>query len=171
MILQKHVLSFKCNDFFKMANLKAISSSATLRDTEKLLKIWKFFQQNTKKYFGGWQPCITSNISFAVNYQWTFRWMINIVMDLFTSEPVNHSGAAAVFTIPIVSGIRAHSWYATGFEISLVRSSEMSKNDSRTSGIPARLVRRTTAYFWFWHKLHWLYIFQTSEWYIRTSDF
>ena len=31
MILQKHVLSFECNDFFKMANLKAISSSATLR--------------------------------------------------------------------------------------------------------------------------------------------
>ena len=31
MILQKHVLSFKCNDFLKMANLKAISSSATLR--------------------------------------------------------------------------------------------------------------------------------------------
>ena len=30
MIPQKHVLSFKCNDFFKMANLKAISSSATL---------------------------------------------------------------------------------------------------------------------------------------------
>ena len=30
MILQKPVLSFKCNDFFKMANLKAISSSATL---------------------------------------------------------------------------------------------------------------------------------------------
>ena len=30
MILQKHVLSFKYNDFFKMANLKAISSSATL---------------------------------------------------------------------------------------------------------------------------------------------
>ena len=30
MILQKHVLSFKCNDFLKMANLKAISSSATL---------------------------------------------------------------------------------------------------------------------------------------------
>ena len=30
MILQKHVLSFKCNDFFKMVNLKAISSSATL---------------------------------------------------------------------------------------------------------------------------------------------
>ena len=30
MILQKHVLSFKCSDFFKMANLKAISSSATL---------------------------------------------------------------------------------------------------------------------------------------------
>ena len=33
MILQKHVLSFKCNDFFKMANLKAISSSATLSTT------------------------------------------------------------------------------------------------------------------------------------------
>ena len=32
MILQKHVLSFKCNDFFKMANLKAISSSATLNE-------------------------------------------------------------------------------------------------------------------------------------------
>ena len=30
MILQKPVLSFKCNDFLKMANLKAISSSATL---------------------------------------------------------------------------------------------------------------------------------------------
>ena len=30
MILQKPVLSFKGNDFFKMANLKAISSSATL---------------------------------------------------------------------------------------------------------------------------------------------
>ena len=57
-----------------------------------------------------------------------------------------------------------------GFEISLVRSSEMSKNDSRTSGIPAGLVRRTTAYFWFSHKLHWLYMFQISEWYIRTSD-
>ena len=31
MILQKPVLSFKCNDFLKMANLKAISSSATLK--------------------------------------------------------------------------------------------------------------------------------------------
>ena len=30
MILQRPVLSFKCNDFLKMANLKAISSSATL---------------------------------------------------------------------------------------------------------------------------------------------
>ena len=30
MIPKKHVLSFKCNDLFKMANLKAISSSATL---------------------------------------------------------------------------------------------------------------------------------------------
>ena len=30
MILQKPVLSFKCSDFLKMANLKAISSSATL---------------------------------------------------------------------------------------------------------------------------------------------
>ena len=29
-VLQKPVLSFKCNDFLKMANLKAISSSATL---------------------------------------------------------------------------------------------------------------------------------------------
>ena len=57
------------------------------------------------------------------------------------------------------------------FKISLIQSSEMSKNDSRTSGIPVGLVRRTTAYFWFSHKLHWLYIFQTSEWYIRTSDF
>ena len=32
MILQKHVLAFKCNDFFKMADLKAISSSAALKD-------------------------------------------------------------------------------------------------------------------------------------------
>ena len=30
MLLQKPVLSFKCNDFLKMVNLKAISSSATL---------------------------------------------------------------------------------------------------------------------------------------------
>ena len=44
-------------------------------------------------------------------------------------------------------------------------------NDSLTSGIPAGLVRGTTANFRFSHKLHWLYIFQTSEWYIRTSDF
>ena len=58
-----------------------------------------------------------------------------------------------------------------GFEISLVRSSETSKNDSRTCGIPAGLVRRTTACFWFSHKLHWLCIFQTSEWYIWTIDF
>ena len=56
----------------------------------------------------------------------------------------------------------------TGFENSLVRSSETSKNDSRTSGIPAGLVRRT-AYFWFSHKLHWLCIFQTSEWYIQST--
>ena len=62
-------------------------------------------------------------------------------------------------------------WYISGFKISLVWSSETSKNDSRTSGIPAGLVRRTTAYFWFSHKLHWLYIFQISEWYIRTNDF
>ena len=61
--------------------------------------------------------------------------------------------------------------YCSGFEIPLVRSSETSKNESRTSGIPVGLVRRTTVYFWFSHKLHWLYIFQTSEWYIRTSDF
>ena len=58
-----------------------------------------------------------------------------------------------------------------GFEISLVQSSEMSKNDSRTSGILAGLVRWMTAYFWFSHKLHLLCIFQTSEWYIRISDF
>ena len=67
-------------------------------------------------------------------------------------------------------------WYrlirsASGFELSLVRSSETSKNDSQTSGIPAGLVRRTTAYFWFSYQLHWLYIFQTSEWCIRESDF
>ena len=35
MIPQKHVLSFKCNDFFKMANLKAISSSTTLSFCDK----------------------------------------------------------------------------------------------------------------------------------------
>ena len=73
---------------------------------------------------------------------------------------------------------RSRSWVRSkvkvtysGFEISLIRSSETSKNDSQTSGIPAGLVRQTTAYLWFSHKLHWLYIFQTSEWYIRTSDF
>ena len=53
----------------------------------------------------------------------------------------------------------------------LVRSSETSKNDSWTSGIPAWLVRQTAAYFWFSHRLHGLYIFQTSECCIRTSDF
>ena len=61
-------------------------------------------------------------------------------------------------------------WIA-GFQISLLRSSETSKNDNPTSGIPAGLVRWTTAYFWFSHNLHWLHIFQTSEWYIQTSDF
>ena len=59
----------------------------------------------------------------------------------------------------------------TGFEISLVWSSETSKNDDQTSGILAGLFRRTTAYFWFSHKSHWLCIFQTSELYIQTSDF
>ena len=44
-------------------------------------------------------------------------------------------------------------------------------NNSRTSGMPARRVRRTTAHFWFSHKLHWLYMFQTSECYIWTNDF
>ena len=84
--------------------------------------------------------------------------------------------------VPACTNIKHVVWWArmvlklnqngsAGFEISLVRSSEMSKNDSQTSGIPAGLVRRTTAYFWFSHKLHWLHIFQTSEWYIRTSDF
>ena len=29
---------------------------------------------------------ITSNISFAVNYRWTFRLTVDIVIDLFTSE-------------------------------------------------------------------------------------
>ena len=60
------------------------------------------------------------------------------------------------------------------FEISLIRSSETSKNDSQRSGIPAGLVRWTTAYFWFSHKhdkWHWVYIFQTCEWYIQTIDF
>ena len=52
-----------------------------------------------------------------------------------------------------------------------VRSSEASKNDSRTSGIPAALVRQMTAYLWFSHKWHWFHIFQTSDWYIQTSDF
>ena len=42
---------------------------------------------------------------------------------------------------------------------------------SPTSGIPAGLVRWMTAYFLFSHKLQWPYIFQTSEWYIPTSDF
>ena len=41
LILQKPVLSFKCNDNLKMANLKAISSSATLthRDRDKIAAI------------------------------------------------------------------------------------------------------------------------------------
>ena len=44
---------------------------------------------------------------------------------------------------------------------------------SRTSGIAAGLVQPMIAYFWFSHKLHWLCIFQTSEYmyYIWTSDF
>ena len=39
MILQKPVLSFKCNDFFKMANLEAISSSATLNISRLILQL------------------------------------------------------------------------------------------------------------------------------------
>ena len=49
--------------------------------------------------------------------------------------------------------------YISVFEILLVRSSEMSKNDSPTSGILAALVRRTTAYFWFSHKLQFGFIY------------
>ena len=71
----------------------------------------------------------------------------------------------------LIIDVITHPCMDSGFEISLVRSSETSKNDSRTSGIHAGLVWRTTAYFWFSHKWHWLYIFQTSEWYFRTSDF
>ena len=52
--------------------------------------------------------------------------------------------------------------YNPGFEITLVRSSETSKNDSWTSGIPAGLVRQTTGHFRFSH---------FGFWYIRTSDF
>ena len=40
------------------------------------------------------------------------------------------------------------------FEISLVGSSETSKDDSQTSGIPVGLVRRTTVYFWFSHNIY-----------------
>ena len=47
----------------------------------------------------------------------------------------------------------------------------MSKNDNLTSGILVGLVQRKTAYFLLSHKLHWLCIFQTSEWHIVTSDF
>ena len=53
---------------------------------------------------------------------------------------------------------KCHEYYEnsvaerSGFEISLVRLSEMSKNDSLTSRIPAGLVQRMTAYFWFSHK-------------------
>ena len=39
MIPKKDVLSFKCNDLFKMANLKAISSSATLIPSVDELKL------------------------------------------------------------------------------------------------------------------------------------
>ena len=61
--------------------------------------------------------------------------------------------------------------FDAGFEVSLIQSSEMSKYDSRTSGLPAGLVWWTTRYFWFSPKLHWPCIFQTSEWCIRTTDF
>ena len=49
-----------------------------------------------------------------------------------------------------IGWVRAKIWFA-GLKISLVRSSETSKNDSWTSGIAAGLVRQTTAYFWFSH--------------------
>ena len=82
-----------------------------------------------------------------------------------TDEYMHHS--ASMSKVFLLTGIKWPWWPYSGFEISLFRSSETSKNDSRTSGC----VRWTIAHFWFSHKLHWLYIFQTSEWYIRTSDF
>ena len=74
---------------------------------------------------------------------------------LFVCLWQNHVCSAS-FTIParFVSYLHVLSNNITGFEISHVRSSETSKNDSRTSGIPAGVVRRTTAYFWFSHQLH-----------------
>ena len=76
---------------------------------------------------------------------------------------------------PFCRGL-CNAWHhVTGFEISLVRWSEMSKNDSRTSGIPAGLVRRTTAYFWFSHKLHWLYnildkwMVHSDKWFLQST--
>ena len=50
MIPQKHVLSFKCNDLLKMANLKAISSSATLKDaveSSSIDRVGNLFQSLT----------------------------------------------------------------------------------------------------------------------------
>ena len=42
-----------------------------------------------------------------------------------------------------------------------------SKNGSRTSWIPAGLVQWMTAYFWFSHKLHWLYI--SDKWMVHSD--
>ena len=61
MILQKHVLSFKCNDFFKMANLKAISSSATLN------ACWANHQVCMHHMCTGWAVCIHNVARWAFN--------------------------------------------------------------------------------------------------------
>ena len=61
MILQKHVLSFKCNDLFKMANLKPISSSATLNQLPYTINI-------TAKHWNYWYSWTLHIILFQIEH-------------------------------------------------------------------------------------------------------
>ena len=124
----------------------------------------------------GWLACVALVTVLYRHYSWATHWQASTLHAIWSIHgclclnmdcPWQHMWQYGTF---MASHVELYCTIGdAGFKISLVQSSETSKNDSWTSGIPAG--RQTTAYFWFSHKLHWLYILQTSEWYIRTSDF
>ena len=92
MILQKHVLSFKCNDFFKMANLKTISSSATLTsmNLSKILHIPPSCCSQIEKWlvphnrYEGYQTSLTTALS-ALSLNTLTTWIVRILISMVFS--------------------------------------------------------------------------------------
>ena len=76
MILQKHVLSFKCNDFLKMANFKAISSSARM-----------YHGHETLNFDGQTVPCkaFVAFIMFPLSY----GHMLIVTIDIYHHPSFN----------------------------------------------------------------------------------